>query len=113
MSLKLGGGHLFTGPFPIETTVVRANKVPVVYAIVAKGGQSWAPTFRVIDIGASPDEGVDLSKHPSRPEWQANAGEVMGAYLLYLPRSEHSQADREHLARQMLSLYQPPNDLVT
>jgi hypothetical protein len=113
MSLKLGGGHLFTGPFPIETTVVRANKVPVVYAIVAKGGQSWAPAFRVIDIGASPDEGIDLAKHPARPEWQVATDEVMGAYLLYLPRSEYSQADRERLAQQLLALYEPPNNLVT
>jgi hypothetical protein len=112
MSLKLGGGHLFTGPFPIETTAVRANKVPVVYAIVAKGGQSWAPAFRVIDIGASPDEGIDLAKHPSRLQWQAATGEVLGVYLLYLPRSEHSQADRERLARELLALYQPPNNLV-
>jgi hypothetical protein len=113
MSLKLGGGHLFTGPFPIETTVVRANKVPVVYAIVAKGGQSWAPAFRVIDVGASPDEGIDLGKHPSRPEWQAVAGGAPGVYLLYLPRSEYSQKDRERLAQELLALYQPPNNLVT
>lgn len=113
MSLKLGDGHLFTGPFPIDTTVVRANKVPVVYAIVAKGGQSWAPVFRVMDIGASPDEGVDLGKHPSRPEWQPAAGETIGAYLLYLPRSEHSQADRERLAQELRALYQPPNNLVS
>jgi hypothetical protein len=112
MSLKLDGGHLFTGPFPIETTAVRANKMPVVYAIIAKGGQSWAPAFRVINIGASPDEGIDLAKHPSRPDWQAAPGEVLGVYLLYLPRSEHSQADRERLAQELLALYQPPNNLV-
>src|ERR1700694_4231501 len=100
MSLKLGG-HLFTGPFPVETVVVRANKVPVVYAIVAKGGQSWAPVFRVIDVGASPDEGVNLADHPARSKWQGNPGEMVGAYLLYLPRSEYSQADRDRLARQL------------
>jgi hypothetical protein len=113
MSLKLGSGHLFTGPFPIEKTAVRANKIPVVYAIVAKGGQSWSPTFRVIHIGASPDEGIDLAKHPSRPDWQAAAGETIGAYLLYLPRSEHSQADRERLSQELLARYQPPNNIVS
>jgi len=112
MSLKLGDGLLFTGPFPIDTTVIRANKVPVVYAIVAKGGQSWAPVFRVMDIGASPDEGIDLAKHPSRPQWQPAAGEAVGAYLLYLPRSEYAQTDRERLAQELLALYQPPNNLV-
>src|SRR5258705_8773439 len=103
MSLKLGDGLLFTGPFPIDATVVRANKVPVVYAIVAKGGQSWAPVFRVIDIAASPDEGVSLADHPARSNWQGNPGEVVGAYLLYLPRSEYSQADRDRLAQQLLA----------
>jgi hypothetical protein len=109
MSLKLGG-HLFTGPFPVETVVVRANKVPVVYAIIAKGGQSWAPRFRVIDVGASPDDGISLVDHPSRPNWLSAEGEVIGAYMLSLPRSEHSQADRERLAAELRGLYGAPND---
>jgi hypothetical protein len=111
MSLKLGG-HLFTGPFPVETVVVRANKVPVVYAIVAKGGQSWAPRFRVIDVGASPDAGISLADHPSRPNWRPAEGEVIGAYMLYLPRSGHTQIDRERLAGELLELYKSPNDHV-
>ena len=111
MSLKLGG-HLFTGPFPVETVVIRANKVPVVYAIVAKGGQSWMPQFRVIDVGASPDDGISLADHPSRPNWRAAEGEVVGAYMLYLPRSEHTQADRERLAGELRGRYEPPNDHV-
>ena len=59
MSLKLAD-HLFTGPFAIDTTEVRANQPPVVYAIVAKGGPGWAPVFRVVDIGASSDEGPHI-----------------------------------------------------
>jgi hypothetical protein len=111
MSLKLGG-HLFTGPFSVETVVVRANKVPVVYAIIAKGGQSWAPRFRVIDVGASPDDGISLADHPSRPNWLGAAGEIVGAYMINMPRSEYSQTDRERLARELLELYRPPNDYV-
>jgi hypothetical protein len=112
MSLKLGG-HLFTGPFPAETVAVRANKVPVVYAIIAKGGQPWAPRFRVVDVGASPDDGISLADHPSRPNWRAAEGEVVGAYLLYLPRSGYTQMDRERLAQELVGLYKPPNDYVT
>jgi hypothetical protein len=111
MSLKLGG-HLFTGPFPVESVVVRANKVPVVYAIIAKGGQSWAPRFRVIDVGASPDSGISLADHPSRPDWLVTEGEALGAYMFNLPRSEHSQADRERLAAELRGLYAVPNDYV-
>jgi hypothetical protein len=112
MSLKLGG-HLFTGPFPVESVVLRANKVPVVYAIIAKGGQSWAPRFRLIDVGASPDEGISLADHPSRSNWLAAEGEVIGAYMLNLPRSEHTYLDRERLARELLEHYRSPNDYVS
>lgn len=111
MSLKLGG-HLFTGPFPVDSVVVRANKVPVVYAIIAKGGQSWAPRFRVIDVGASPDSGISLADHPSRPNWLGAEGEAVGAYMLSLPRSEHSQVDRERLAGELRGLYGAPNNYV-
>ena len=111
MSLKLGG-LLFTGPFPVETVVIRANKVPVVYAIVAKGGPSWAPVFRVIDVGASPDSGISLADHPSRPNWRVAEGEVIGAYMLNLPRSEYAQADRERLAAELRGRYESPDDRV-
>src|ERR1700730_1703440 len=84
MSLKLAG-LLFTGPFAVETTEVRANQVPVVYAVIAKGGSSWAPVFRVVDVGAGPDEGVCFSEHPRRQAWKAEAGESVGVYLSIRP----------------------------
>src|SRR3984893_4107913 len=87
MSLKLAG-LLFTGPFAVETTEVRANQVPGVYAVIAKGGASWAPVFRVVDVGAGPDEGVCFSEHPRRHAWKAEAGESVGVYLFYAPRSD-------------------------
>lgn len=109
MSIKLAG-HLFTGPFPVDTTEVRANQVPVVYAVIAKEGQSWAPTFRVIDLGASPDEGLRFSDHPQRSAWGEPS---ISVYLLYLPRTKHTAADREQLATELRRHYDPPNGFVS
>lgn len=107
MSLKFGDGHLFTGPFPIETTAIRANQTPVVYAIVAKGGQPWAPAFRVLDFGASPDHGIDFAQHHTRYQRHTDTGESLSVYLLYLPRSENSFADRERLALGLRTRHPP------
>ena len=54
MALKLGS-YLFTGPFPLEATKVRSNQQPVVYAIIVKQGEPWAPSFRVLYVGFSED----------------------------------------------------------
>jgi len=97
MSLKLAG-YLFTGPFPIATTEVRANQVPVIFAIIAKGGQSWAPVFRVIDVGASPDEGMRFADHQRSKDWKPQAGESVGVYLFYAARSEHTASDRKRIS---------------
>jgi hypothetical protein len=110
MSLKLAD-HLFTGPFPIDTEV-RANQPPVVYAIVAKGGPAWAPVFRIIDIGASPDEGLRFADHPQRSAWSAAGGEALSVYLFYAPRSKYSAADRERMADALRTRYDPPNGTV-
>src|SRR5687767_8735155 len=111
MSLKLCD-RLFTGPFEIDSTEIRANQPPVVFAIVAKGGASWAPTFRVVDVGASPDDGVCFSEHPRRAEWTAGASETVGIYFFYAPRSKFTDADRERLAAQLRAHYDPPRGLV-
>jgi len=111
MSLKLAD-YLFTGPFPIETTEVRANQPPVVYAIIAKGGQAWAPVFRVVDVGASPDEGLRFADHPHRGDWAAGAGEAVGVYVFYTPRSKLTGADRERMVAELRTLYDPPRGLV-
>jgi hypothetical protein len=111
MSLKLAG-HLFTGPFAIDTAEVRANQVPVVYAIIAKGGQSWAPVFRVVDVQASPDCGVRFADHPSRRNWTAEANERIAVYLFYTPRSEFAAADRERFAEELRRIYDPPRGFI-
>lgn len=111
MSLKLAG-RLFTGPFPIDTTEVRANQVPVIYAIIAKGGPSWAPVFRIVDIQASADNGLRFCEHPHRKDWIPQAGESLGVYLFYTSRSEYSEIDRLHIAEELRAKYRPPASLL-
>src|SRR2546423_236425 len=98
MALKLAG-HLFTGPFPLETTEVRSNQAPVVYAIIAKGGEPWAPTFRVIEVGLSGDAGMRFASLPQFASWKAEWGAQIGVYLFYAPRSEYSLDDRRTMAQ--------------
>lgn len=113
MALKLAG-HLFTGPFPVETTQVRSNQAPVVFAIIAKEGEPWAPSFRVIDIGFSEDQGLRFSEHSRRAAWGAEAGgeAKLGVYLFYAPKSEYALADRQSLAAELTQKYDPPRGLV-
>jgi len=111
MSLKLAG-RLFTGPFAIDPSEVRANQAPVVYAIIAKGGQSWTPVFRVVDVGSSPDGGMRFADHASRAGWLAGPDETLSVYLFYAPRSEYSAADRENIAAELRLHYDPPRGFV-
>jgi len=111
MSLKLGS-HLFTGPFGIDATEIRANQAPVVYAIIAKGGRSWAPVFRVVDIGGSPEQGVRFVDHPCRAQWVGVPGESLGLYLFDTRRSEYSAAEREQLVQKLRRLYDPPRGII-
>jgi hypothetical protein len=111
MSLKLAD-LLFTGPFEIDTTEVRANQVPVVYAVIAKGGPPWAPVFRVVDVGAGPDQGVRFDNHPRRRDWKGHAGESVGIYLFYAPRSEFTAGDRERIAEELRQRYDPPKGFI-
>jgi hypothetical protein len=111
MSLKLAG-YLFTGPFPIDTTAIRPNQTPVVYAVIAKGGPSWAPVFRVVDVGATPDDGLRFDEYPRRVDWTGGPEESLGLYLLYMKRSEYSAADRQSIASQLRQQYDPPRGLI-
>jgi hypothetical protein len=111
MALKLAG-YLFTGPFPPDSTVVRSNQAPVVYAIIAKGGESWAPTFRVIDIGFSEDAGLRFTDLPNRAAWTVEAGAQVGVYLFYAPKSEYSVEQRRAMADRLRLTFDPPHGFV-
>ena len=91
---------------------MRANQVPVVYAVIAKGGPSWAPVFRVVDVGASPDDGVRFARHPRSKDWKPQVGETLGVYLFYAARSQHTVADRERIAEALRQEYDPPRGFV-
>jgi hypothetical protein len=104
MALKLAG-HLFTGPFPIDSTEVRSNQSPVVYAIIAKNGEPWAPNFRIVEIGYSEESGVRFAELPNRASWSAQ----VGVYLFYAPRSEYSLEQRRAMAEGLRQRYDPPN----
>lgn len=112
MSLKLSD-QLFTGPFSIDELEIRQNQRPVVYAIIAKGGKSWAPEFRVVDVGASPDAGMRFADHPRRADWVAGTNDTLGVYVFYTPRSQFSDSDRERLVQQLRTAYDPPRGMVT
>lgn len=111
MSLKLAG-YLFTGPFPIDKTEIRANQGPALYAIIGKGGPAWAPNFRVVDIGQSPEHGILFVEHPDRASWSAKPGESLAVYLFYARRSEYSATDRERMVGELRRQYNPPNGSV-
>jgi hypothetical protein len=111
MSLKLAG-QLFTGPFPIDATIIRANQQPVVFAVITKGGPEWAPIFRVIDVGYSEDSGLDFSDHPQKPRWIAASDGVLDLYFLNMPKSLFSVADRQRIAEEIRRRYDPPHGLV-
>jgi hypothetical protein len=111
MALKLAG-RLFTGPFPIDTTEVRGNQSPVVYAIIAKEGPPWAPAFRVIDVGFSEDAGIRFADLSNRAAWTCESASQISVYLFYAPRSEFSLEDRQQMTRLLREVYKPPNGLV-
>lgn len=113
MSLKIAG-QLFTGPFKLDETEIRVNQAPVVFAVISKEGQPWAPSFRLVDVGASSDAGVRFAEHPRHADWRAQAaGGAVSIYLLAMPRSQHSLADRERVVDEIRKVYNPPHGLVS
>jgi hypothetical protein len=112
MSLKIGG-HLFTGPFELDSTKVPANRIPAVFAIICRAGEPWNPTFRVIDIGASAPAGTYFADHLDRPRWERDNDGKLGVYLLELGRSDgYDQAARERLAAALRERFPPPSAMV-
>ena len=111
MTLKLSG-YLFTGPFPIDKTIIRANQPPVVFIVIAKGGPGWAPTFRVIDVGYTEESGITFADHPALTQWTAASDSVPGLYFFYTPKSQFSTTDRQKIADDLRQKYNPPDGLV-
>src|SRR5262245_2315140 len=109
MGLKIAD-HLFYGPFAVDAVTVRANQAPVVFAIVSKGGEPWLPTFRLVDIGASPDDGIALAQHPQRHAWNAAEGETQ-VYLLDVPRKQADARRRRSLADEIRAALGPSGNI--
>lgn len=106
MSLKIAS-YLFYGPFSIDKVKVRANQTPVVFAIVKKSGKPWLPSFHLVDIDASPDEGIVLAEHPRRSQWEAAGQEELQVYLLDVPKAEGDLAHRQRIAQEARVALEP------
>jgi hypothetical protein len=112
MSLTIAG-RLFTGPFNLETTVVRPNHQPAVFAIVAKRGEPWDPQFIMIGSGETGESGLVFSSHASRAVWEQTAGEQRPTvYLHTMPKISCGAADRETLVAELRKAYPEPNILI-
>jgi hypothetical protein len=106
MGLKIAD-YLFYGPFPIDDVRVRANQAPVVFAIVCKGGEPWLPTFRLVDIDHSPDDGVVVAQHQRRSDWERANDGVLQVYLLDVPKREGGESRRRALAEEIRAALAP------
>lgn len=106
MSLKIAD-HLFYGPYPLDKVKLRANQTPAVIAIVCKSGEPWLPTFHLVDVMASPDEGIVVAEHPRRPQWQAAREGELQVYLLDVPKSEGDLDHRRRVADRVRATLEP------
>jgi hypothetical protein len=112
MALKISG-HLFTGPYDLDKTVVRRNHLPVIYAVLSKEGPPWDPMFRVIDVGASGEEGIAFGLDARRDGWKAGAKGQVCLYMMPLETSEYrTLEEREALADALRAQHAPPNDII-
>jgi hypothetical protein len=93
MSLKIAS-YLFYGPFPVEKIKVRANQIPILFAIVCRTGDPWNPNFRLIDVGASAPGGMVLAEHPQRDVWRRENDGELEVYLYDTPASEGFTAEK-------------------
>jgi hypothetical protein len=113
MAIKIAG-RLFTGPMPIATTTVRRNHNPAVYVVISKAGQSWNPTFRVIDVGETAGADLSFAEHPRLSDWEKTKDGELGIYILSLRKDEpRSDADRAAMVEDIRRLYDPPNGFIS
>jgi hypothetical protein len=106
MSLTIAG-RLFTGPYDLDSTIVRPNHQPAVFAIVAKQGEPWNPQFVLIDVGETGENGLAFSSHSSRAAW----GRAAGGHrpTIYMTRIAGGSAERQALVGQLRKAYPEPN----
>jgi hypothetical protein len=113
MALKIAG-HLFTGPLKLTETRIRANQIPVVYAIICKFGQPWDPRFRLIDVGESGGQNLDFSTHARLSEWETASDGELSVYFLYMSTKDgYSAEDRQRIADQLRQQYDPPKGVMS
>jgi hypothetical protein len=113
VALKIAG-HLFNGPHDIDTTVVRANHRPVVYAVISKEGAPWDPQFRLIDIDCSEAGGLVFSEHAKNQQWRRDCKGTLCLFLLPMDEGGgYKESDRSVIAERIRTLHRAPNDLIT
>jgi hypothetical protein len=113
MSLKIGH-HLFTGPMNLAETKVRANQIPVVFAVVCKEGAPWNPVFRLIDVDVSDAGGTVFAGHPHRSDWEKAASGTLSLYIFEPEKGQRFEAaDRAALVADLRRTYEPPRGVIT
>jgi hypothetical protein len=112
MSLKILS-HLFTGPLDINTTKVRANQDPAVFAIVCRSGKPWNPEFSLIEVGKSSPDGTEFKNHPNRKEWASLCGGEASVYLLSVPNALKQDSDpRDEIVSEISQSLKPPGGAI-
>jgi hypothetical protein len=113
MGLKISG-RLFYGPSPVDQVVVKRNHSPAVFAIVSRSGESWNPTFRLLDVGYSGTEGMVLSENPNVKQWELDNDGELQVYLIDLKRKDGDPAERaQAIIDEYRERYHPPKGFIS
>ncbi len=113
MALKIAE-RLFTGPYALDESRVRKNQSAAVYAIISRSGEPWNPTFRLIDVDETGDQGVHFRTHEKRPEWERYNDGELSIYFFYMSvRAGHTADQRRWLVDAIKAQYDPPNGMIS
>jgi len=113
MGLKILG-HLFTGPYEIESLAFRENQDPAIFAIVLNCGPAWDPVFRLVDIQDTGEDGLRLSNHPRYDEWISGKQGTISAYYISLSSAQgFDVAGRAKIMEEIRIEFSPPNDTIS
>ncbi len=112
MSLKIAG-YLFTGPYDLADTVLRANQKPSVFVLVSREGKSYDPVFRLIEVADTAGQRVEFATHPERARWEAAAEGELGVYFFRPDAAEPEATEvRHNLVAEIMRLHRPPHGIV-